>query len=65
MKDIKIAIDSSDAKQAAEHLDLIAKAAEKAKIALADLSKEIHGGVTIQIAGDLCRVDILPVSDHG
>lgn len=60
MESIKIDIDYSNAEKAAAQLERLAEAADRAKTALAGLNEELHGGATIQMVGDVCRVDILP-----
>ena len=47
-----------DAAQAAEALERLTIAAEKATAALAELQNMSHGGISIKLVGDLCQVDI-------
>lgn len=61
MDSLKIEVDYSDVETASKHLDRLAEAADRARAALSGLNEEVHGGVTIQMVGDVCQVDILPI----
>lgn len=55
---LSINVDSSEAEQAARNLERLADAAERAEKAHASLHGFAHGGVRIQIVGDVAQVDV-------
>ena len=56
ISDIKIKVTSSGAEEAAEALERLAFAADKASKAIEALNNLAHDGVTIKIIGNLCEV---------
>lgn len=57
---MKISTDGAEAAEAV--LVRIADAAERAKAAIDSLNGAAHGGIKIQIVGDLAQVEIAPAS---
>lgn len=57
---LKIGADGAEAAEAV--LGRIADAAERAKAAIYSLNGAAHGGIKIQIVGDLAQVEIAPAS---
>lgn len=55
---LSINVDSSEAEQAARNLERLADAAERAEKALASLHGFAHGGVRIQMVGDVAQVHV-------
>lgn len=55
---LKISTDGAEAAEAV--LGRIADAAERAKVAIDSLNGAAHGGIKIQIVGDLAQVEIAP-----
>lgn len=64
MNSNRLEYDSEEAEKTASILERLADAAQKAEKALTDLEGRCHGGITIQMVGDICRVDIAPVSEE-
>lgn len=56
---VKISADGAETAEAM--LNRIADAAERAKKAINELNGSLHGGISIQIVGDVARVSIAPV----
>lgn len=56
ISDIKIKVTSSGAEAAAEVLERLAFAADKASAAIEELNNLAHGGVMIKIVGNMCEV---------
>lgn len=57
---MKISTDGAEAAEAV--LGRIAGAAERARAAIDSLNGAAHGGIKIQIVGDLAQVEIAPAS---
>lgn len=57
---VKISTEGGSAAEAV--LNRIADAAERAKAAIESLNGAAHGGIKIQIVGDLAQVEIAPAS---
>lgn len=62
MENLGIEVTCSGAEEATEKLEQLADAADRACAALTSLNNQAHGGIVIQIVGDLCKVDIKPSS---
>lgn len=61
LKSLGINIECSGAESAAHALNTLAIAAERAKKAIDELNGAAHGGVVVQIVGDICRAEVKPV----
>ena len=59
----KITIDGAN--EAADALNRVAAAAERIEAALKSLQGANHGGIKIEIVGEIARVEILPPGDQG
>lgn len=60
VSELSIKVDASGAEQAAEMLERLSFAADKATASLEALNNAAHGGVTIKIVGNLCEVIVSP-----
>ena len=58
--ELQIKVTSEGAEQAAEMLERLSFAADKATASLEALNESAHGGVTIKIVGSLCEVIVSP-----
>lgn len=60
VSELSIKATSEGVEQAAEMLERLSFAADKATASLEALNESAHGGVTIKIVGNLCEVIVSP-----
>ena len=59
---LHISVNSSEVETATAALDRLSDAAERARKALEDLSETPHGGIKINVIGEIAAIEIAPTA---
>lgn len=63
VQNLSITVDTSGITEATEALDKLAEAVERVNAALSKLNGKDHGGITVEIVGQIARAEVKRAAD--